>query len=51
MPFPDELARNLAVHDYDPRWPAEFATLRATFSDALGLALAIDHVGSTSVPG
>jgi GrpB-like predicted nucleotidyltransferase (UPF0157 family) len=36
----------------DPRWPAEFEAiarpLRATLD---GLALRIDHIGSTSVPG
>lgn len=42
----------LVVVDYDPAWPRVFAELRATLAGALGdSALAIEHVGSTSVPG
>ncbi|GAB3442456.1 GrpB family protein [Actinophytocola sediminis] len=42
----------VVVEDYDPRWPALFAHDRATIAAALGeRALAIDHTGSTSVPG
>ena len=38
--------------DPDPAWPAGFATLKARIEAALGEAvLAVDHVGSTSVPG
>jgi GrpB-like predicted nucleotidyltransferase (UPF0157 family) len=52
MPFPDELARGLAVVAYDPRWPGEFAVLAARIQGAPGaLAVRLDHVGSTSVPG
>ncbi len=52
MPFPDELAHGVTVIDYRPQWPDEFARLAARLSEALGpAALAIDHVGSTSVPG
>jgi GrpB-like predicted nucleotidyltransferase (UPF0157 family) len=52
MPFPDELARGLSVHEYDPAWPADFADLKSRLGAALGdLAIAIDHIGSTSVPG
>ena len=37
---------------YDERWPAEFAAIGASLRRALGdLALRIDHIGSTSVPG
>jgi GrpB-like predicted nucleotidyltransferase (UPF0157 family) len=40
------------VVDYEPKWPEVFARLRATISEGLGpLAVAIEHVGSTSVPG
>jgi GrpB-like predicted nucleotidyltransferase (UPF0157 family) len=40
------------VVDYDPRWPLVFEELRATVSAAVGdMALSIEHVGSTSVPG
>jgi GrpB-like predicted nucleotidyltransferase (UPF0157 family) len=38
--------------DYDPHWPAVFETLRAEIAGTLGdLALTIEHVGSTAVPG
>lgn len=41
----------IIIVPYDPRWPAEFATIRATLRTALGdLALRIDHIGSTAVP-
>ncbi len=37
--------------DYDPAWPERFRELRNRIEAALGpLALAIEHVGSTSVP-
>lgn len=52
MPFPDELARGLAVVGYDPRWPGDFADLAGRIQDALGpAAVRVSHVGSTSVPG
>ncbi|MGW5355975.1 GrpB family protein [Streptomyces sp. NPDC004031] len=52
MPFPDELGRPLAVVGHRPEWAAEFERIAAPLREALGgAALAIDHVGSTSVPG
>lgn len=37
---------------YDPAWAGRFAAEAAAIKDALGsLALAIEHVGSTAVPG
>ena len=37
---------------YNPNWPGEFEQLAATLRRGLGgLALRIDHIGSTSVPG
>lgn len=40
------------VTPYDATWPARFASMRARLAAALGaVALRIDHVGSTSVPG
>jgi GrpB-like predicted nucleotidyltransferase (UPF0157 family) len=40
------------IIDYQPTWPAEFAAIAATLRRTLGdLALRIDHIGSTSVPG
>src|SRR6516225_3634411 len=52
MPFPDELARGLAVVAYDRRCPGDFAVLARRIQDALGpMAVRVSHVGSTSVPG
>jgi GrpB-like predicted nucleotidyltransferase (UPF0157 family) len=52
MPFPDELGPAVAVVDYNPDWPAEFAYLADRLRAAVGdRAVAIDHIGSTSVPG
>ena len=40
------------VVDYDESWPAEFEELATAVRAALGdAALAVEHVGSTSVPG
>ena len=40
------------VADYDPEWPARFAEERARLTAALdGVPAAIEHVGSTAVPG
>ena len=40
------------VVDYDERWPAEFERLAVVYRDVLhGCRVAIEHVGSTSVPG
>lgn len=42
----------VAVVPYDPDWPARYARLAADIATALGpVALRIDHVGSTAVPG
>jgi GrpB-like predicted nucleotidyltransferase (UPF0157 family) len=38
--------------DYDARWPRKFQTHAANIAAALGaVALRIEHIGSTSVPG
>lgn len=40
------------IEDYDPSWPERFEILRSRIGAALGsLAAAIEHVGSTAVPG
>ncbi|KAG8166045.1 hypothetical protein KVR01_004597 [Diaporthe batatas] len=45
-------AQQPEIHEPDPRWPSAFARLEARIRGALGgTALAINHVGSTSVPG
>jgi GrpB-like predicted nucleotidyltransferase (UPF0157 family) len=42
----------LVISDYDARWPGRFAELGARIRSALGTAaLAVEHIGSTSVPG
>jgi GrpB-like predicted nucleotidyltransferase (UPF0157 family) len=42
----------IEVVDYDPAWRAAYESWRERIQDALGeFALAIEHVGSTSVPG
>jgi GrpB-like predicted nucleotidyltransferase (UPF0157 family) len=42
----------IEVVDYDPRWPKAFEEIAARIRPAVSnVALAIEHVGSTSVPG
>jgi GrpB-like predicted nucleotidyltransferase (UPF0157 family) len=42
----------IVVADYDPEWPAWFDAVRAQVWPAVAdVAVRIDHVGSTSVPG
>jgi GrpB-like predicted nucleotidyltransferase (UPF0157 family) len=42
----------VVIVDYDPAWPALFASLAARVSAALGPVLVrVEHVGSTAVPG
>lgn len=44
--------RGLFIADYDVSWPATFLALRDRIRAVLGsIADAIEHVGSTSVPG
>jgi GrpB-like predicted nucleotidyltransferase (UPF0157 family) len=44
--------RRIEVVDYDPSWPNTFESLRSRLWPALAdVALSIEHVGSTSVPG
>jgi aminoglycoside 6'-N-acetyltransferase len=45
-------ATRVAIVDYDPTWPDQFQQLAATLRRHLDdEALAVDHIGSTSVPG
>jgi len=40
------------IFPYNPNWPASFQSIASDLRQALGdLALRIDHIGSTSVPG
>jgi GrpB-like predicted nucleotidyltransferase (UPF0157 family) len=42
----------IQIADYTPEWAARFAELGTAFRDVLGgVAMRIDHIGSTSVPG
>jgi GrpB-like predicted nucleotidyltransferase (UPF0157 family) len=42
----------VTIVPYQPTWPGEFQTLAKILREALNdLALRIDHIGSTSVPG
>jgi GrpB-like predicted nucleotidyltransferase (UPF0157 family) len=42
----------ITVVDYDPAWPTQFKQLRSIILPAVGdAAIAIEHVGSTAVPG
>ena len=44
--------RSFTIEEPDPRWPSRFEDEAARIRDALGdLAVRIDHVGSTAVPG
>lgn len=43
---------SIEIVDYDPTWPVWFGSIRDRIAAALGpVAIAIEHVGSTSVPG
>ena len=42
----------IRIVDYDPGWPGRFTEIGGALRRALGgVALRIDHIGSTSVPG
>ena len=46
------MVRRIEVVSYEPSWPEVFAHEAATLAPVFGdLALAIEHAGSTSVPG
>jgi GrpB-like predicted nucleotidyltransferase (UPF0157 family) len=46
------VTREIVISDYDPSWPSWFETIRRHVWPAVeDIALRIDHVGSTSVPG
>lgn len=46
------MGERVIIVPYDPEWPGMFAKLEAAFRGALGdIALRIDHIGSTSIPG
>jgi GrpB-like predicted nucleotidyltransferase (UPF0157 family) len=46
------IARTVEIVPYQPGWPAEFRQIAQILRQGLGdLALRIDHIGSTAVPG
>lgn len=46
------VTQDIVISDYDPAWPAWFDTVRRHMWPAVkDVALRIDHVGSTAVPG
>lgn len=46
------MIQQISMTPYDSRWPMEFREIGSALREALGdLALRIDHIGSTSVPG
>lgn len=47
-----DTGRAVRIAEYDPAWPEQFRRLARRAADALGeIVLAIEHVGSTAVPG
>jgi GrpB-like predicted nucleotidyltransferase (UPF0157 family) len=52
MHVPATPRRRIEIVDYNPAWPVLFGELGQTLRAALGaVALRIDHIGSTAVPG
>lgn len=52
MPFPDEKsAQRVEVVPHRPQWAAEGREIAAALVRLLPDALAVDHIGSTAVPG
>ena len=50
--MPATSRRRIEIVDYNPAWPVLFGELGPTLRAALGaVALRIDHIGSTAVPG
>ena len=46
------MTRTIEIVDYDPAWAEDFAGISRALAAALGpLALRVEHVGSTAVPG
>ena len=46
------MGNTIAIVSYDDRWLAEFQRIATALRAALGeLAVRIDHIGSTAVPG
>ncbi|MEV7326804.1 GrpB family protein [Micromonospora sp. NPDC093244] len=49
---PPRTWRSVVVEDHDPAWALRYASVRALLTEALGaVAIGVEHVGSTAVPG
>jgi GrpB-like predicted nucleotidyltransferase (UPF0157 family) len=49
---PAEVTQPITIRPYDPGWPARYRREQARIRAALGArVLAVEHVGSTAVPG
>jgi GrpB-like predicted nucleotidyltransferase (UPF0157 family) len=49
---PTEVTKPITISPYDPSWPTRYLREQARIRAALGArALAVEHVGSTAVPG
>lgn len=45
-------SKRIRIVDYDPEWPGAFNSIKQVIERTVGdLALRIEHVGSTSIPG
>lgn len=52
VPFDDELSPGgVTIAGYSDRWPTEAAKLAAVLLRAVPSAVAVEHIGSTSIPG
>jgi GrpB-like predicted nucleotidyltransferase (UPF0157 family) len=50
--YADTVPDPIVIVDYNPAWPLEFQRLRDRTAVSVGhLAVAIEHIGSTAVPG
>ncbi|MEU1836037.1 GrpB family protein [Micromonospora chersina] len=46
-----DVGRVVEVVAYDPAWPERFTAARRLLVGALPMAVSIEHIGSTSIPG
>ncbi|MEU1644434.1 GrpB family protein [Micromonospora zamorensis] len=49
---PPRTWESVVIEEYDPVWAQRFTAVRSSLTEALGaLIIAVEHVGSTAVPG
>lgn len=52
MPFPDEITPNgVQVESYRPAWAGEAQDIADRLREVVPAAVAVEHIGSTSIPG